>query len=70
MGVHRVVAVIAERIAHRVRHDDRTGAISAATRDRSPQSPITSDAPDATAQSKPVARLSSTTTRSPASTSA
>jgi hypothetical protein len=33
-------------------------------------SPIRSDASGATAQSKPVVRLSSTTTRSPASTSA
>src|SRR4029450_11001426 len=95
--VHRIVAVIAERIANRVRHDDRGGemdngveaglrdqrtpagvvsdaprcsAINAAPRGWSPTSPVTSDAPFATAQSKPVARLSSTTTRSPASTSA
>jgi hypothetical protein len=79
-GVHRVVAVVAERIADRVGHDDRGGEmddgvdlvfcnqrrylrlVAAVTDDERPAlryRPI-----------EPVARLSSTTTRSPASTSA
>jgi hypothetical protein len=78
--VHRIVAVIAERILNRVGHDNRGGemddGIDPALRDQFGDarlisvSPIRSDASGATAQSKPVVRLSSTTTRSPASTSA
>jgi hypothetical protein len=77
--VHRIVAVIAERIANGVRHDDRGGemedGVDPVLCDRFgdarliSMSPIRSDAAGATAQSKPVVRLSSTTTRSPASTS-
>ena len=74
-----VVAVVLERIGHRLRHDrvrrevqhrvDRMVAAGpASTRSRSPVSPTTSGVPSV-ALRKPVERLSRTTTRSPRSTS-
>ncbi len=77
--IDRVVAVIAERIGDRFRHHDRGGEmddrVDPVLRDqRGHQRLIAALADDeggarpATAQRKPVVRLSSTTTRSPAST--
>jgi hypothetical protein len=78
--VNRVVAVIAERIANRIRHDDRGGemdnGVDPVLRDQRSHARLVTDVADDErralryAQSKPLARLSSTTTRSPASTSA
>ena len=78
--VHRIVMVIAERIANRVRRDGRGGemdnGVDPVLRDQRSHARLISDVTDderralRDCQSKPVARLSSTTTRSPASTSA
>ena len=78
--VDRVVAIIAERIAHRVRHHDRGGEmddrVDAVLADDSADQRLVAAVADNERHAcrrppsrKPVERLSSTTTRSPASTS-
>ena len=79
-GVDGVVAVIAERIAHRFRHDGRAGemddGVDVVLFDQRGDQRLVADVADdrqhrlaAAPSAKPVDRLSSTTTRSPASTS-